>query len=245
MIRVILTDIEGTTSSIAFVHEVLFPYAAEHMAEFVREGHHSALDQGTLDQGALDQGTLDLSAQLDAVAEASGVKRDDIDGLVNVLLDWIREDRKENSLKALQGMLWQKGYQEGAFKGHVYADAADYLQRWHDRGLRLFVYSSGSVKAQKLIFGFSEAGDLTPFFSGYFDTRVGAKREPEAYRTIVNELGVEAGTVLFLSDVEGELEAAESVGMKTVWLVRDGERPDTKRPVAENFTEVDAILQAR
>ena len=167
MIRVILTDIEGTTSSISFVHEVLFPYAAEHMAEFVREGHQSALDQNT----------LDISAQLDAVAEASGVKRDDIDGLINVLLDWIREDRKENSLKALQGMLWQKGYQEDAFKGHVYADAADYLQRWHDRGLRLFVYSSGSVKAQKLIFGFSEAGDLTPFFSGYFDTRVGAKRD--------------------------------------------------------------------
>jgi enolase-phosphatase E1 len=230
MIRVILTDIEGTTSSISFVHEVLFPYAAEHMAEFVREGHQS---------------TLEISEQLDAVAEASGVDRDDIDGLIDVLLEWIRDDRKETSLKALQGMLWQMGYQEGAFKGHVYADAADHLQRWHDRGFRLLVYSSGSVKAQKLIFGFSEAGDLTPFFSGYFDTRVGGKKEPEAYRTILNELGVEAGTVLFLSDVEAELEAAESAGMKTVWLVRDGDRPDTNRPVASDFAEVDTILQAR
>jgi enolase-phosphatase E1 len=230
MIRVILTDIEGTTSSISFVHEVLFPYAAEHMADFVREGHQS---------------TLEISEQLDAVAEASGVDRGDIDGLIEVLLEWIRNDRKETPLKALQGMLWQKGYQEGAFKGHVYADAADYLQRWHDRGYRLFVYSSGSVKAQKLIFGFSEAGDLTPFFSGYFDTRVGGKKEPEAYRTILNELGVEAGTVLFLSDVEAELEAAESAGMKTVWLVRDGDRPDTNRPVASDFAEVDTILQAR
>jgi enolase-phosphatase E1 len=230
MIRVILTDIEGTTSSISFVHEVLFPYAAEHMADFVREGHQS---------------TLEISEQLDAVAEASGVDRGDIDGLIEVLLEWIRNDRKETPLKALQGMLWQKGYQEGAFKGHVYADAADYLQRWHDRGYRLFVYSSGSVKAQKLIFGFSEAGDLTPFFSGYFDTRVGGKKEPEAYRTILNELGVEAGTVLFLSDVEAELEAAESAGMKTVWLVRDGDRPNTNRPVAAAFAEVDTILQAR
>lgn len=230
MIRVILTDIEGTTSSISFVHEVLFPYAAEHMAEFVREGHRS---------------TPEIAEQLDAVAEVSGVDRDDIDGLIEVLLEWIQNDRKETSLKALQGMLWQKGYQEGAFKGHVYEDAADYLQRWHDRGFRLFVYSSGSVKAQKLIFGFSEQGDLTPFFSGYFDTRVGGKKEPEAYRTILNELGVEAGTVLFLSDVEAELEAAESAGMKTVWLVRDGDRPDTNRPVAADFAEVDTILQVR
>lgn len=230
MIRVILTDIEGTTSSIAFVHEVLFPYAADHMADFIRDGHQS---------------TLEISEQLDAVAEASGVDRQDVEGLIKVLLDWIRRDRKEPSLKALQGMLWQKGYQQGAFKGHVYDDAADYLQRWHDRGLRLFVYSSGSVKAQKLIFGFSEAGDLTPFFSGYFDTRVGAKREPEAYQTILNELGVEADTVLFLSDVEAELEAAESAGMKTVWVVREGNRPDSDRPVASDFAEVDALLRER
>lgn len=230
MIRIILTDIEGTTSSISFVHEVLFPYAAEHMAGFVRDGHQS---------------TPEVSEQLDAVAEVSGVARDDIEGLIDVLLRWIQEDRKETSLKTLQGMLWQKGYQEGAFNGHVYPDAADYLQRWHDRGLRLFVYSSGSVKAQKLIFGFSEAGDLTPFFSGYFDTRVGAKREPEAYRTILNDLGVEPETVLFLSDVEAELEAAESAGMKTVWLVRDGDKPSSRRPVAANFAEVDSFLQAR
>ncbi|TGN41972.1 acireductone synthase [Marinobacter confluentis] len=230
MIRIILTDIEGTTSSISFVHEVLFPYAAEHMAEFVREGHQS---------------TPEISAQLDAVAEVSGTDRSDIDALIEVLLKWIQEDRKETSLKALQGMLWQQGYQEGAFHGHVYADAADYLQRWHDRGLRLFVYSSGSVKAQKLIFGFSDAGDLTPFFSGYFDTRVGGKKQPEAYRTILGELGVEAETVLFLSDVEAELEAAESVGMKTVWLVREGKKPDSSRPVAADFAEVDALLRAR
>ncbi len=227
MIRVILTDIEGTTSSISFVHEVLFPYSAEHMADFVREG---------------ETDTTEIREQLDAVAEISGVARDDIEGLIGVLDTWIREDRKETPLKALQGMLWEQGYQQGAFHGHVYQDAAEYLQRWHDRGLRLFVYSSGSVKAQKLIFGFSEAGDLTPFFSGYFDTRIGGKREPESYGNIVNELGVEPGTVLFLSDVEAELQAAESAGMQTVWLIRNGDIPETERPVARDFADVDRFL---
>lgn len=230
MIRVILTDIEGTTSSISFVHDVLFPYSAEHMAEFVREW---------------DADSTEVREQLDAVAEKSGVARDDLDGLIGVLDQWIREDRKETSLKALQGMLWEQGYQQGAFRGHIYEDAAEYLQRWHDRGLRLFVYSSGSVKAQKLIFGFSEAGDLTPFFSGYFDTRVGGKKEPESYRNILDELGVEPQTVLFLSDVEAELQAAESAGMRTFWLVREGELPETDRPVARDFSEVDRFLLQR
>jgi len=228
MIRVILTDIEGTTSSISFVHEVLFPYSAKHMAEFVREG-------------AAD--STEIREQLDAVAQTSGVAREDINGLIEVLDTWIREDRKETSLKALQGMLWEQGYQQGAFRGHIYDDAAEYLQRWHDRGLRLFVYSSGSVKAQKLIFGFSEAGDLTPFFSGYFDTRIGGKKEPTSYSNIINELGVEPRTVLFLSDVEAELTAAEEAGMRTVWLVREGDLPDTKRAVTTDFAGVDRFLQ--
>ncbi|MEX0604335.1 MAG: acireductone synthase [Marinobacter sp.] len=230
MIRVVLTDIEGTTSSISFVHEVLFPYAAEHMAEFVKEG--------VADNPAIRE-------QLDVVAAQSGQPADAVDKLVEVLLDWIREDRKETSLKALQGMLWEQGYQKGAFKGHVYADAAEYLTHWHDRGLRLYVYSSGSVKAQKLIFGFSEYGDLTPCFSGYFDTRMGPKKESASYQNILDELGLEPVTVLFLSDIEAELEAAEAVGIKTAWLVREGSLPVTDRPVMRDFSEVDAVLKVR
>ncbi|WP_166252471.1 acireductone synthase [Marinobacter salicampi] len=230
MIRVILTDIEGTTSSISFVHDVLFPYAAEHMGEFVKEGFK--------DDPAVRE-------QLEFVAERSGVSANDLDGLIEVLQTWIREDRKETPLKALQGMIWQQGYQTGAFHGHVYEDAAECLREWHDRGLRLYVYSSGSVKAQKLIFGHSECGDLTPFFSGYFDTRVGPKRDPESYRNIVDQLGVEPETVLFLSDIEAELEAAETVGMRTVWLVREGARPESSRAIARDFREVDSQLLAR
>lgn len=230
MIRVILTDIEGTTSSISFVHDELFPYASEHLLEFVREHHHT---------------TRAVTEQLAIVAEKSGVDIKDVDGLVDVLQNWIAEDRKEGSLKALQGMIWEQGYRSGELKGHIYPDAADYLQRWHDRGLRLFVYSSGSVKAQKLIFGHSNEGDFTPFFSGYFDTTVGGKKEVQSYLNILAELGVEPKTVLFLSDVEAELKAAEQAGVKTAWLVREGALPETDRFVARDFSEVDALLRKR
>lgn len=190
-----------------------------------------------------------MAEQLARVAEISGTDRKDIDGLIDVLQGWIAEDRKEGSLKALQGMVWEQGgYHSGELKGHIYPDAADYLQRWHDRGgLRLFVYSSGSVKAQKLIFGHSNEGDFTVFFSGYFDTAVGGgKKESQSYRNILAELGgVDAGTVLFLSDVEEELRAAEEAGLKTAWLVREGELPDTARVVARDFSEVDALLRKR
>ena len=228
MIRVILTDIEGTTTSLSFVHDVLFPYAAEHIGQFVMDG------------GAEDPA---IREQLEAVAERSGVSANDLPGLVEVLENWIREDRKETPLKTLQGMLWQQGYQQGAFRGHVYPDAAEALRRWHDRGLRLYVYSSGSVKAQKLIFGHSDQGDLTPFFSGYFDTRVGGKRDPESYRAILDQIGMEPETVLFLSDVAEELEAAETVGLKTAWLVRDGDLPQSHRPVLRDFNGVDELLR--
>ena len=228
MIRVILTDIEGTTSSISFVHQVLFPYAAEHMAQFVKE-HHADNAQ--------------VREQLDAVAQETGQQPDDIEALVGTLLTWIAEDRKATPLKALQGMLWEQGYQRGDFKGHVYADAAEHLREWHDRGLRLYVYSSGSEQAQRLIFGFSEQGDLTPFFSGYFDTRIGGKREAASYQAILDYLGVDSQTVLFLSDIEAELEAAEQTGMQTVWLVREGELPESERRIARNFDEVDAFIK--
>ncbi|TBW54445.1 acireductone synthase [Marinobacter halodurans] len=226
MIRVILTDIEGTTSSISFVHDVLFPYAAEHMAAFVRE---------RADDPAVRE-------QLDAVARETGTDARDLEALVTVLQGWIDEDRKATPLKALQGMIWEKGYRDGDFQGHVYDDAAGKLREWHDRGLRLYVYSSGSVQAQKLIYGFSRCGDLTPFFSGYFDTRIGAKRETAAYQAILDDLGVEPETVLFLSDVTAELDAASEAGMETILLVRDGDAPQTDYRVARDFDEVDGLM---
>jgi enolase-phosphatase E1 len=205
MIKAILTDIEGTTSSLSFVKDVLFPYARARMADFVRA--HA-------NDGA-------VRAQLDEVSRIAGKPLTDAQA-IEQLIRWIDEDKKIAPLKTLQGMIWETGYRSGDFKGHVYEDAARQLQKWTAAGLRLYAFNSGSVQAQKLIFGYSERGDLTPLFAGYFDTAVGHKRETAAYRTIAQQIGLPASDVLFLSDVSEELDAARAAGMQTIQLVREG-----------------------
>lgn len=206
MIKAIVTDIEGTTSSIRFVHDVLFPYAREHMAEFVRQ--HA---EDTCVVPYLNAVRLEVGKQLD------------LEAMITQLIEWIDQDKKITPLKALQGLIWEKGYRDGAFHGHVYADAYENLKKWHAAGIKLYVYSSGSVYAQKLLFGHTEYGDLNSLFSGNFDTQVGAKTETDSYRRILAQTGVANDAVLFLSDIEAELVAATAAGMKTYWLVRDGE----------------------
>lgn len=208
MIKAIVIDIEGTTSSIRFVHEVLFPYARQHMAAFLRA--HAEDPQ--------------VAAELDAVRREAGEALD-LDGVIRQLIAWIDADRKITPLKALQGMIWEAGFRNGDFTGHVYADAVRHLKDWHERGVPLYVFSSGSVQAQQLLFGHSDAGDLTPLFKGFYDTRIGAKREASAYTAIAADIGLRPADILFLSDIEGELDAARAAGMQTLWLVRDGE-PD-------------------
>ncbi|MBU6953685.1 acireductone synthase [Hahella sp. HN01] len=222
-IRAIVTDIEGTTSSISFVHEVLFPYAAKHMDAFIRENFSAPA----------------VAEQLDEVARLGGVDRKSPDALIKQLLDWIAEDKKITPLKALQGMIWRAGYDEGAYKGHVYPEVAERLRHWRELGIRLFVYSSGSVAAQKQIFGFSEAGDLTPLFSGYFDTRVGGKREADSYRAIVREVSEPASSVLFLSDVPAELSAAAEAELQVCQLVRgEGIERQEAYPAVASFADL-------
>ena len=173
-VKLILTDIEGTTSSISFVKDVLFPYAAEHLPAFIKA--HQQDD--TVRQLLAD--TAELAAQ-----EGNNISAADMDAVSAVLLQWIAEDKKATPLKTLQGMIWKAGYENGDYKAHMYADAVDYLQQWHAAGLPLYVYSSGSVAAQKLFFGYSEAGNLLPLFSGHFDTQVGGKREAQSYQNIL------------------------------------------------------------
>ena len=224
MIRAIVTDIEGTTSSLAFVHEVLFPYARAHLADFVRchaEDPHVA---PLLNDVRLESGRLEL----------------DVDGVIDQLLQWMDEDRKATPLKTLQGMIWEQGFRAGDFKGHVYPDAVEALRRWHRQGIDLYVYSSGSVQAQKLLFGHTEYGDLTPLFSGFFDTHVGAKREAASYARIARETGHPPAEMLFLSDVEAELDAARAAGLHTCWLVRDqAPDPAATHPQVRDFSEID------
>ncbi len=223
--RAIITDIEGTTSSIAFVHEVLFPYSRARLAAYVTA--HAA-DPG-------------VAAILDEVRAEVGAPSLDLAGCIALLLEWHDADRKIAPLKALQGLIWAEGYAAGALEGHVYADAVEGLRRWHARGIDLYVYSSGSVAAQKLIFGHTAFGDLTPLFSGYFDTASGGKKEASSYATIARAIGSPAAELLFLSDVEAELAAAAAAGLAVTLLARDGMPAASPFPVTESF---DAILPA-
>lgn len=225
MIRYILTDIEGTTTAISFVHDVLFPYSAARMPAWV-EAHRSQLAV----QAALAQVT-------ETVHLEEGILLTQ-EGQVQRLLQWIQEDRKHGGLKTLQGLLWKEGYEAGAYRGHVYPDVPPALKRWKQRGLDMGVYSSGSVEAQQLLFGYSDAGDLRPYFSHYFDTSVGHKRQVASYLQIQRELDLPAASILFLSDVPQELDAAGAAGLRTTQLVRPGTLPTAHHPVAPNFDEI-------
>ena len=221
-VKAILADVEGTTSSIGFVHNVLFPYAARRLPDFVREhGDDPA-----------------VARLLHDVREEAGEPEADAGRVAQILLTWIAEDRKATPLKALQGLVWEQGYLVGELKGHVYGDTAPAFRRWRESGANIYIYSSGSVKAQQLLFKHSEAGDLTALIAGYFDTTVGHKREAGSYREIADRIGLPAGAILFLSDVTEELDAAASAGMNTLQLARDEPVRAGKHPLARDFTEV-------
>lgn len=207
MTRLVLTDIEGTTSSISFVKDVLFPYARKALPDFVRTHGNRP----------------EVRRWLDVVGEEVGA-RDDA-AIIATLQRWIDEDRKHTALKALQGLIWEAGYQSRDFRAHIYPDAAPALAAWHQAGLKLAVYSSGSVPAQKLFFGNAEAGDLLPLFSAFFDTEIGHKREAASYRRIAEALALPAAEILFLSDVVEELDAAREAGMQTCLLDRREDYP--------------------
>lgn len=204
VIRAVLVDIEGTTSSIDFVHQTLFPYASKHLRAY-------------LHAHAQEPEVAPIVAEVRAMqaAELS------LDGVADVLESWIAQDRKLTPLKSLQGLIWAQGYAAGELKGHVCADTPAALRRWHGQGLKVYVYSSGSVVAQKSIFGHTDFGDLTPLFSGFFDTQVGGKREVSSYREILRQIAMPGAEVLFLSDVGEELDAAREAGMQTLQLIRD------------------------
>jgi len=226
--RAIVTDIEGTTSSIRFVRDVLFPYAREALPAFVRARGKDAEVRRWLDRAAMDIG---------------GVVSDDC--LVELLQNWIDEDRKHVALKALQGLIWEAGYRGGAYRAHIYADAATRLRDWHAQGIPLYVYSSGSVAAQRLFFGHTEAGDLLELFSGFFDTETGGKREQGAYTTIARAVDSAPSDLLFLSDVVEELDAAREAGFATVLVDRLEDYPQPRTGAAANghprVTSFDAI----
>lgn len=218
-IRAVLTDIEGTTTPIAFVHRVLFPYARAALPALVgRRGDEKAVAD------ALDE-VRRLAPEVDPLSQ---------------LLRWMDEDSKIGPLKTLQGITWRDGYEAGLLQAELYADVAPALRRWHDSGTRLAVYSSGSEEAQRLIFGHGPDGDLSSLFESFFDTRIGGKRETQSYRAIARGLSLPPAGILFLSDIEAELDAAAEAGLATCQLDRpgDGTVATTRHPVAPDFDQV-------
>ena len=223
-IAIVLLDIEGTTTPIAFVHDVLFPYARARVGSFL-ESHGSDDDVRKI---LGDLRTEQRSAASDELREATVV------GYVHALMD---RDRKSGPLKALQGRIWEQGYSDGELKGDVYPDVPTAFARWTADGVRIGIFSSGSVLAQQLLFANSTAGDLSRFLSCHFDTGVGAKGEAGSYRRIVETLGVAAARILFVSDVVKELDAAREAGLRTLLCVR----PPASVPTSNTYDLVESF----
>jgi enolase-phosphatase E1 len=215
---VMLLDIEGTTTPISFVYETLFPYARAHMQEFLREheGDENLLRDITMlaneNQADVPSGAPVISADAKP-AEAC-----------NYLLWLMDQDRKSPALKSIQGKIWEAGYISGQLKSVVFADVPAALECWHKEGRRIAIYSSGSVLAQKLLFRYSHAGDLTQWIAAYFDTATGAKTERGSYTKIAQTLAVNPAEILFLSDAPAELDAAASAGLDVRLAKRPGNR---------------------
>lgn len=227
-IRAVLTDIEGTTTPLSFVHDVLFPYARRRLDAACGSGEERFAESLRL-----------LREEYEAEKAAGADLPDFGDGAPYA--HWLMDrDRKSTALKMLQGILWKDGYEGGELKGQVYPDVAEALRAWKERGIRARVFSSGSVLAQKLIFGYSDQGDLLPYFEGFHDTTTGPKQSPDAYRAIAEAFSLPPAEILFLSDVVAELDAAREAGMRTGFFVRPGNRPADPdgHPVHESFEEL-------
>ena len=222
-IQWILTDIEGTTTEVSFVYDILFPYFRAHMDQW------KTVDSAPMND-VLEQTRL-------LVLEEQSINLSSKEALFDQLRQWSIEDRKVTPLKTFQGMVWEQGFKSGAIKGHMYPDVKPALERWTAMGMKLAIFSSGSIAAQKQLFGFSTEGDLTPYFSAYFDTTTGMKRDEQTYQLIVQQVNAPADNVLFLSDIHQELEAAHAAGLRTLQLVRPGTQANWSWCVAD-FSEI-------
>lgn len=210
--RGILLDIEGTTTPIAFVHDVLFSYARTHVRDYLAKHFADA------------EIRADIRSLRDEF-EGQDFPENNVDALAAYIHHLVDLDRKSTGLKSLQGKIWHEGYADGSLRAQVFPDVVPALARWRAAGLNVSIFSSGSVLAQQLLFAHTEAGDLTPFINYYFDTGVGKKGEPESYRRIAAAIALQPGAILFVSDVVTELAAAREAGMQTALSLRPGNQP--------------------
>ncbi|MBK9313012.1 MAG: acireductone synthase [Acidobacteria bacterium] len=234
-ISAILLDIEGTTTPIDFVYHTLFPYARNNFPEWLRSNFENPEIQADL--SSLREEHRSDTDQLPQWDESKP-----LDSAISYLLWLMDRDRKSTALKSLQGRIWEEGYRSGELLSEMYSDVQPALERWKKLGIRIGIYSSGSVQAQKLLFGHTNAGDLTSFIEAWFDTRIGAKREVGSYRRIAESLGIDPAAILFISDVTAELDAAQQAGMMTALSIRPGNppQPDAGRfEVIKSFEELE------
>jgi len=217
----ILLDIEGTTTAVEFVYEVLFPFARRHVREFIQQNYHSRDLQA-------DISALKVEHRSDAEKsnQPPAWQEDSLDSEVESATQFVHwlmdQDRKSKALKSLQGKIWEGGYLSGKLLGHVYPDVLPAFARWRKQQRTIYLFSSGSVLAQKLLFAHTTDGDLSGYISDYFDTTTGAKTDVASYRSISEAIGRPVTEVLFVSDVIAELDAAQGAGMETALCVRSG-----------------------
>lgn len=252
MPKAIITDIEGTISSISFVKEVLFPYSQKHLKDFILnnfEKDHRILPiiEATIEEVKLGNVTnirYDLSC-------SNTIFETQVYTAIQALLTWIKEDKKITPLKDIQGLIWEEGFKQGVFKAPLYQDAFEFLLDSKGKGMPIYVYSSGSLHAQKLFFEFSEFGDIRYLFSGFFDTKIGSKKDPESYLKISETINIKPEHILFLTDLEDECIASEKAGLLTIQVVRDSQTftrendENTEvviRQQCHSFTELSEIL---
>lgn len=227
MTKAYLLDIEGTTTPLSFVHQTLFPFARRELADFLRRrGDNPVMDA--------DLAILDEEYQEDQ-AQGNGPppwpSRPGREGAASYLVWLMHGDRKSRGLKTIQGRIWEEGYRAGKLKGQIYPDVEPAMRRWKAAGQTIAIFSSGSVLAQQLIFGHLPEGDLTGLIDAYFDTEVGSKLEPASYTTIAARLGMEPGEIVFLSDIERELDAASAAGLVTHQVIREGQAETGHAPI--------------
>lgn len=232
-IRGILLDIEGTTTPIAFVHDVLFIYARQHVQNYLVQHASELTDDIAL---LRDEHTRDATSGAQPPSFT-----DDADSIANYVHWLIDRDRKSTGLKSLQGKIWREGYTSGTLKSQVFSDVRPAFERWHEAGLRISIFSSGSALAQQLLFAHTEDGDLTAFISDYFDTNVGAKSDAESYRRIAKQMDLPPVEILFISDVVTELEAATEAGMKTRLSIRVGNHPQPNTDLFQMIHSLDEV----
>ena len=219
---VVLLDIEGTTTPVDFVYKTLFPFARNHAEAFLRQ-HSTNDDIRAIVTKLRQENAEDLHNGLPAPVIPPG--EDDLQAVVAYVHWLIDIDRKSTPLKSLQGMIWEAGYRSGELQSEIYADVPRAFQKWQEQGTAIAIFSSGSVLAQKLLFAYTSADNLTAYIKAYFDTNIGAKKEAASYQRIAEELQRQAAEILFISDVTTELDAAKAAGMQTLLSIRPGNAP--------------------